>query len=283
MRSSLVPFRPHGELRPVFFVHEASGHVDYARELARRFDPNIPVYGLEADGFFSGELPLRSIPDMIARYVEAIRSVQVTGPYRLMGWSAGGIIAYAIAEQLLKDGDKVAFVGLVDAHLGGGLGGVIERVLSQRNVGRDGAAYFLQAITEDYLPSDAREAFRAIAEVGAVAPVAEFLKAHGVLPRDLEGPMLDRALGVRMGIAEALYRYRPAPIPVTATLFRAALVPASTLADPTAGWGALLGECLVTVPIQGNHYTMMAEPHIAQLSQAMVAALRESNEPRARR
>jgi nonribosomal peptide synthetase DhbF len=53
---------------------------------------------------------------MAAGYVEQIRSVQPTGPYFLLGWSFGGIAANAVATRLQREGEKVAFLALLDAY-----------------------------------------------------------------------------------------------------------------------------------------------------------------------
>ena len=60
-------------------------------------------------------LALRAEREMASRYLAAIRSVQPHGPYRLVGYSAGGLIAYAMAEQLIEEGETLAFLGLIDA------------------------------------------------------------------------------------------------------------------------------------------------------------------------
>ena len=54
---------------------------------------------------------------MIADYTAQIRQAQPSGPYRLMGWSLGGSIAWDIARQLEQAGCEVAFLGLVDSTL----------------------------------------------------------------------------------------------------------------------------------------------------------------------
>jgi arthrofactin-type cyclic lipopeptide synthetase C len=53
---------------------------------------------------------------MATRMVGIIRSVQPHGPYRLAGWSFGGLLAYEVAQQLLGLDEAVAFVGLLDTY-----------------------------------------------------------------------------------------------------------------------------------------------------------------------
>jgi thioesterase domain-containing protein len=51
---------------------------------------------------------------MAADYVEHIRSVQETGPYHLLGWSLGGIVAHEMAVQLQSAGEQVAALVSMD-------------------------------------------------------------------------------------------------------------------------------------------------------------------------
>jgi thioesterase domain-containing protein len=53
---------------------------------------------------------------MAADYVEQIRSLQDTGPYHLLGWSFGGLVAQEIAVQLRAAGEEVAAVVVLDAY-----------------------------------------------------------------------------------------------------------------------------------------------------------------------
>ncbi|OOV16415.1 hypothetical protein SM007_38400 [Streptomyces avermitilis] len=56
---------------------------------------------------------------MAADYAEQIRTVQPAGPYRLLGWSIGGVIAQAVATRLQELGEDVEFLALLDAYPGG--------------------------------------------------------------------------------------------------------------------------------------------------------------------
>jgi nonribosomal peptide synthetase DhbF len=56
-----------------------------------------------------------TIEDMAADYLSLIREVQPVGPYNLLGWSLGGLVAYAIATQLQSAGQEVAMLALLDS------------------------------------------------------------------------------------------------------------------------------------------------------------------------
>jgi thioesterase domain-containing protein len=53
---------------------------------------------------------------MAADYVRLIREVQLYGPYNLLGWSFGGLVAQAIATQLQSEGEDIGLLALLDAY-----------------------------------------------------------------------------------------------------------------------------------------------------------------------
>lgn len=102
----------------LWFVHDLQGSAYRVRHLAEALGADRPVWSFESP-FLAGEPDdARSLEAFAARYVEDLRSVQPVGPYWLAGYSFGGICAYEMARQLRRDGDEVAFVGVVDVGPG---------------------------------------------------------------------------------------------------------------------------------------------------------------------
>ena len=90
------------------------------RDLARHLGRRHPVYGLSfglaaVGAKHDADLP-RSIESAASHYIDEMRSVQAHGPYYLIGHSLGGHIAYEMAQQLIKAGETVAFLGLIDSQ-----------------------------------------------------------------------------------------------------------------------------------------------------------------------
>ncbi|WP_338124974.1 non-ribosomal peptide synthetase [Fischerella thermalis] len=111
----LIPIQTHGDKPPLFCVHGADGNVLVFQNLARYLDLDQPVYALQPHGL-DGKKPLQTkIEDMASEYIKGIRTVQQKGPYLLAGFSAGGVITFEMAQQLLAEGEKVAFLGLFDS------------------------------------------------------------------------------------------------------------------------------------------------------------------------
>ncbi|MFH8619524.1 amino acid adenylation domain-containing protein [Streptomyces sp. NPDC017979] len=112
----LLPMRTSGRHAPVFCIHPAGGISWCYSGLINALGAEHPIYGLQARGLAEpAELP-SSIEEMASEYVRHIRAVQPTGPYRLLGWSFGGVVAHSVAVQLRQNGDQVDFLAILDAY-----------------------------------------------------------------------------------------------------------------------------------------------------------------------
>ncbi len=103
----LLPLRAAGTGRPVFCVHPGSGMSWCYSGLVRHLPADIPVYGVQAAGLDGdGRLPA-TLEEMAAEYADLIQEAQPEGPYRLLGWSLGGNVAFAMAGELRARGQEV--------------------------------------------------------------------------------------------------------------------------------------------------------------------------------
>src|SRR5262245_29276875 len=116
----VVPLQPEGSRPPCFMVHPPGGIVVCYRALARHLGREQPFYGIRSRGLHDLHNVPDHLEDMAAEYVQAIRSVQPEGPYRLGGWSLGGVVALEMAQQLLAQGQSVALLALLDTSLPSG-------------------------------------------------------------------------------------------------------------------------------------------------------------------
>jgi amino acid adenylation domain-containing protein len=114
--SILLPIRPGGSNPPFFCIHPAAGLSWCYTPLSRYVPADQPLYGLQARGLDGASQPSCSVRDMASEYVKQIRAVQESGPYHLLGWSFGGIVAHEIAVQLQADGEQVAALIIMDGY-----------------------------------------------------------------------------------------------------------------------------------------------------------------------
>ncbi|MEV6734932.1 thioesterase domain-containing protein, partial [Streptomyces sp. NPDC051364] len=104
------------EPAPLFCVHPVSGISWGYAGLLRHIGEDRPIIGLQARQLTEPHCRPASIADVADDYLASIRQVQPHGPYHLLGWSFGGIVAHAIAARLERLGEEVALLGLLDAY-----------------------------------------------------------------------------------------------------------------------------------------------------------------------
>ncbi|MGW3210311.1 amino acid adenylation domain-containing protein [Streptomyces sp. NPDC001135] len=110
----LLPLRTGGERHPLFCVHGAGGLSWPYSTLLQHIGAEFPVYGLQARGLDGRGDIHTSVEEMAADYVARIRTVQPTGPYHLVGWSFGALVAHEIATLLTEAGERVALLANLD-------------------------------------------------------------------------------------------------------------------------------------------------------------------------
>ncbi|MGP3966667.1 amino acid adenylation domain-containing protein [Streptomyces sp. 6N223] len=112
----LLPLRESGDDAPLFCVHPAAGFSWCYAGLTSPLGTDRPVYGLQARGLDGTEALPASLREMAADYLDHVRSVQPTGPYHLLGWSFGGVVAHEMAVRLEESGESVETLALLDAY-----------------------------------------------------------------------------------------------------------------------------------------------------------------------
>jgi amino acid adenylation domain-containing protein len=105
---------------PLVCVHPAGGLALPFRGLATRLGGadggGVPVTGLQLPD------PLPQVDDvsgLAAHYVDTLLRVHPQGPYRLLGYSFGGVVAQAMTADLTRRGHAVTYLGIMDAYPAG--------------------------------------------------------------------------------------------------------------------------------------------------------------------
>jgi thioesterase domain-containing protein len=266
-----IAIRPSGSQPPLFLAYEGVGSIAYAQVLHPHIDAGIPVYALPAPS--PSEPPLRTVEGMAARLVRMIREVQPSGPYRLAGWSLGGILAYEVAAQLIGRDEGVEFVGMLDTYHPVRAGAVSHDAAQEHAL-----LLHVLRMTETVESSarvDLDEAGLATADVDLETFVTR-CREKGLLPGHVT---LEQARWMRDLLRDhqrAVRDYSPPPLPVAVHLF-----PARQSADPelSRGWQATLPAAQLRVtPVPGTHLSMMRAPNAATLGEVLSRALDRARE-----
>ncbi len=265
----LVALQPQGTQRALFFAHPGSGGVVCYAELARRLGPDQPFYGFQAPGFDGADAPLNSIQALATHYITAMRVLQPAGPYRLGGWSMGGLIAFEMARQLTQQGAEVELLALLDTV-----------APKPGNYPHQEDAVLLDGMLQELvLPAAGRPGAQAPALVGqaqlrAMSRDAQLHYALAVLHQVGDGfasftiQDVERYATLFQRHVQAVETYHPQPYGGQITLLRAtelsptlrqlaAEVP--DLHDPALGWTPLSRHSIVVCAVPGTHETMVKD------------------------
>jgi len=285
MTGGAIGIRTSGTEPPLFLVHEYYGLDLHFTALAAKIDAAVPVYGLPAIPLEDRQL--QTMEGLAARLVGIVRRIQPEGPYRLAGWSFSGALAYEVAGQLIGEDQAVSFVGLIDTYAPAALRGM----LSHQRMRDDTPAKRLLSVCQGELTgSTAHEEsvarLRAQADSAGLAGTLTQCRQLGLLPQYLEDLSLEevsRYLERLVAHTRALENYAAHSIAASVHLFAAqdgSLMP-NELLDPLRGWRSVLAQSqIVRIEVPGSHNTIMEEPHIAALGQAISNALSTSAAPR---
>jgi len=187
--------------------------------------------------------------------------VQPAGPYRVAGWSFGGVLAYEVAAQLVAQGETVEFVGMLDTYP---------------------PAYFralppMDAVDPDEIGGgetspEAAGPVDGDGDADLEAYVAR-AQAEGRLPGHVTVPQFREMRNRGRVNDQAVRGYDPRPLPVVVYHFSAQEAP--MVDEPSRGWRDLLPEgALQVTPVPGTHQSMMDPPNVTMLGEALSRALR---------
>ncbi|MES1211616.1 MAG: thioesterase domain-containing protein, partial [Acidobacteriota bacterium] len=207
--SCLVPLQKGDGRRPLFMVHQVGGNVYTFRVLAQGLGKDQPVYGLRSRGLEAGEEPFTTVEVMAEHYLELVRGVQPSGPYRIGGASMGGMIAFEMAHRLWAAGETVELLTLMDTPCGEQMP---LRRLTQEDIVISSFTGRVHLTPEELLqlPADDQLSY-----------AFEKARLSGSLPEGFDEAGARRLVRVLQSNVAALYAYRPLPYPGRMVFFRA--------------------------------------------------------------
>ncbi|MBG6133704.1 polyketide synthase PksJ [Aquimarina sp. EL_43] len=251
MRKTLVPMQVKGKKRPVFAVPGADGNIITLQHLISALGIKQPFYGLEPVGITKENTTLDSVEAIAKANIEAIKEVQSTGPYRLLGFSNGGTIAYEMARILLDQKETIEALILVDCMSPTIVGGhmiddLVEGIKS----------IFINASGQNVI-LDA-EQLKQVPENEIVDYIYDNVKNLG-----FNFPKEQLATSIYTTIANDKYcrAYTPIKLPeeIEILLFKATdgYMDAYKNAPEDYGWNALLHKPILIDPIEANHFSII--------------------------
>lgn len=251
---SLVPLRPGVEDCPLYCIHPAGGTVFCYAELAKAIEPGRAVWGLQAYGVAGEGKPLESVAEMAASYIREMVASNPLGPFAICGWSSGGIVAFEVARQLLRDGHRLAEVVLFDTAIrpeGGEYTG-------------DDMVTMLTLMFPDLSP----EALVALREQDEKS-VLDFFQQRaiqaGLVAPNGSTAHLAFVYEVFKSNARAVAAYQPEYLDWPLHVIRAEQEATQMHRDPWLGWKSLARSVCVRA-VSGDHISMFQPPYVQQLA-----------------
>ncbi|KAG4026289.1 hypothetical protein MFRU_042g00180 [Monilinia fructicola] len=217
---------------------------------------DVAVFGLNSPFMKTPEEFTCGVVGIATHYINEMKRRQPTGPYLLAGWSAGGVIAYEVVNQLTKNNEVVDKLILIDTPCPD----IIEP-----------------------LPSSLHKWFASIGLLGDGDPskIPEWLLPHFAssvqalstyMPEAIDPKKVPQVMAIwcEDGVCKLPTDPRPDPFPYGHAQF---LLDNRTDFGPYI-WDKYLGnEKFVTRHMPGNHFSMMHAPHVKLLGDFMREAL----------
>ncbi|WP_186057013.1 amino acid adenylation domain-containing protein [Burkholderia gladioli] len=256
-----VVFHAEGQQRPLFLTHTLQGYSWYFEHLAAHIDVSIPVYGLPPLAL--GETQPRTLEAIAARFVAMMRGIQPEGPYRVAGWSFGGLIAYEIATQLLAQGQEIEFLGVFDTTL--------PPAATEFDAHRIALVTLYSFAMNNFSDFEAGSIdFEGATDIGLlIDTLVQAIEARREAGRPLWHLSYETARENRLFLERlvahgaAMSSWRPRPAPLRMHVFAAADASITPLEGHAAlpealGWEALVErEAIEVVAVPGNHETII--------------------------
>ncbi|MBL6449571.1 hypothetical protein JMN32_24880 [Fulvivirga sp. 29W222] len=257
----LVPMQAKGKKRAVFAVPGADGNVITLQHLISALGTSQPFYGLETVGIIGKVASLDSVEAIAKANIEAIKEVQPKGPYRLLGFSNGGTIAYEMARILLEQKEKVESLILVDC---------MSPLLPSGHMIDD----LVEGIKSIFINSSGHnvhldaEQLKQVPEDQIVDYIYDNIKDLG-----FNFPKEQLAASIYTTIANDKFcrDYKPAKLSgeVDVLLFKASegYIDAYKSASEDYGWNELLSKPVNIFPIEANHFSVIDKDNSKKIAE----------------
>lgn len=248
---ALLEIQSSGTALPLFCVARPNRNALGFLFLARRLGTGQPVYGLqkqlpeEADLDFAESQYAQAASD----YILDMKRVQPKGPYRIVAYCQGAYIALEMVRQLEAAGDAVQFLGVIDTW-------------RDENT-RSKPLFLLERYWSALRTKKPREILARLLrwagdnEAGPAGMNRGNRTNHGMT----SGQMWQRYFPDK--------HFVPPQVSSRIVVFRVAKQPFFRKPDPSLGWSRWSSQPVDATTVAGDHYTVLREPHVASLADAV--------------
>jgi amino acid adenylation domain-containing protein len=270
-----------GSLPALFCIHPGDASLASVHQLLRELDPARAVYGVLPPQVRGRYDPTTSVEAMVDALLPEMLRLQPDGPYVMVGYSFGGLLAYELAGRLQALGHGVQLVGLIDTVtpaewfreetwrsrgsyvLRGGIGramGQAVQVACQRahdglvtRRSRRGAPVPQPEVPDGEVLVRLGGRYRPVGHDGRLVVFVGRSRMRRAWPRVPQRSRLDAGAGRWWSPGNASARRR----------------------ENSLGWSDVHGETVQVVVVPGDHGSVLAAPNVRTLARAMADAIRD--------
>ncbi|MCV6638057.1 amino acid adenylation domain-containing protein [Candidatus Albibeggiatoa sp. nov. NOAA] len=275
----VVKIQPNGDKPTLYCVPGSGGNVLYYYELAHALGIERPFYGLQARGLDGIAEPLTTVEEIAAYHVNNVRQVQPTGPYYICGHSFGVYVAFEMARQLEQQGEEIALLAILDLDASYGytkhschhwdevmwileISKVIEFVFNKKINLKKRALLALDSAEARYFYF--KEKLESVNFYPPNTPMEQFMAQLNVYKADMLATTSCHKPQTKLKAKIALFK--------TKTGVQTG-DNAKTLQEPTWDWQQLAEQTVDIYDVDGDHNTMIQQPHVIGLAEKLNQAL----------
>lgn len=263
-------------LPALFFIHILGTGLKFCRPMVRRLSPELPVYGLSIH--LLEEYPSERLraEELATLYIREIKKIQPQGPYLLAGISFGGIIAFEMARELRRTGDDIALTALIDTNLPGAIyvqSGKEKMSGLREKIKTEGLSWLLRKSGETvyYKWFDFTDRCRHLY-------TRALLRLYTIRSGTSRLPVFLKEFTANNQNDDAFRNYQPQPYDGSVILFKSQerFYDDHVFSGPQYGWGTIALGGVEVLDCPGNHFGMLAEPHVRTLAMKLMHSIDKS-------
>jgi thioesterase domain-containing protein/acyl-CoA synthetase (AMP-forming)/AMP-acid ligase II/acyl carrier protein len=266
--SYLIPLRLTSGFKPPLFLCE---FLNEYQHLIYYLDSKQSVYGLSQDKWTNNELSFNTIEEKAFHYLNEMKAVQAEGPYLLAGFCFGGVVAFEIAQQLVAQGETVAFLALFDpSKPNANLSASNKRLTIFKKI----SDALLSNSLQQKIQKKTKKIYVRIAEKFETLKNKNF---DDLLELVNQEEYYHKKFWERV---DQRNKYVPKVYPNQITIFRPKYSHTGTI-EPGLDWADLAAGGLEIHEMDGDHYSIFQKPHVQVLAEKLKVcidkALTETN------
>jgi len=271
---ALVPMQKgKSDVPAVFCLPGAGGNILYMQSLVRELNEDLPIFGLQPPGLDGESQVYKSVESLAQYYIDSIKKSSPDGPYRIVGHSFGGLVAFEIARKLKQAGEPVENVVILDTAAPQwfeptGLDWTHAQWLTQvANIASHQYGIPLNLSIENFEQCESND--------DQLKMFFDELIHKGIFPSGAHINQLSGFMNVYRSNLQMQYQPVDKPVDLDLVIIRSSELQPELLTDekallvrkePDLGWGLWVNKKPQVIETPGDHLTMLNPPHVQQLA-----------------